>query len=115
MASRKISATQDSWATYDYRQSHSTVSCGVKARRPWEENSPLAPTFMLPGWVFFLVWRTVYEKRIIKKITKYISFCGTEYMQDVLKMQLISLLPKHIQLISRDIFLRAFSFGKAGI
>jgi len=40
--------------------------------------------------------------------------CKTDVMEHVLQMQQISLLPKCIKLITRGVFLSAFTYGNAG-
>jgi len=63
----------------------------------------------------------VYEECIIltgkDKIMKYMALCGykTEIMQQVLQMQSISSLPKHIKEISSGVFLHAFRYVNTGL
>jgi hypothetical protein len=55
------------------------------------------------------------EQKKIKLWNKWHSVENkTDILQHVLKMQYISLLPKHIKLISRGVFLHAFVYVNAG-
>ena len=77
-------------------------------------------TFILPGWIF-KIQHMVYEECIIltrkDKIMKYMALCGykTETMQQVLKMQSISSLPKYIKQISSGVFLHTFTYVNTGL